>query len=108
MLGIYVPSARSAYAHASRPGLYERPTLKAIGNITFAILDNVLRQSSTLDPSSEVSHKLIFICPGVIHDDFDTCIPTRYLFDKLEDALLDDSLESAARFYSLFLRTPKT
>jgi hypothetical protein len=39
---------------------------------------------------------------------FIAVIPTRYLYERLKDALTNHSLEAAARLYSMFLRNPKT
>ena len=102
------PSARSAYTHASSPDLYEGPMLEAIANVTFKEVDTVLRQATGLHLSSEISHRLLLICPGASRNTFHAVIPTRYLYEKLRDALVNRSLEAGARLYSMFLRYPKT
>lgn len=53
-------SSRQLHDHESQPS-----------NI-FEILDNVLPRCSSLDLSSDVSHKSILVCPGTTLDTFDT------------------------------------
>jgi hypothetical protein len=88
------PSARSVYTHASSPDLYEGPMLEAIGKVTFKELDNVLCQATSLDLSSEVSHRLLLVCPGDTRNTFIAVIPTRYLYERLKDALTNHSCSS--------------
>ena len=104
----YGTSARSVYTNASSPLDYEKTLLRKLGTITYEKLDNLFRQSATLDLSGPVSHQLVLISPGATRKDFEASFPTRYLYEKLRDSLSDHKLEAVARLYDMYVRVPNT
>jgi hypothetical protein len=96
-------SARLAYGYASDFKLYDTYLNIDLNAIAYEIL---VPQSTGLDLSHTVSHQILEISPGATRYTFEVTIPTRYLYEKLRNALSMPTLEAAARLYAMFVRSP--
>ena len=105
---LFGPSARSAYAHARGIGRYEDTLRCEIKGLSYESLGFVLREANKLSLAHTVSHQILLLSPGDFRHQFEVTIPTRHLFEMLQDALSDRTLQAAANLYDLFVRTQFT